>query len=153
MKQKILIEKGFFMSATILCSLSDLIKAASKEIRNASRSHDQEAYFGASVLTLKGNIYSSGQYVSDTLSSTWHAAQAALKQATAHGENGIVALVYVGNENAFRTNDGIIYPCHTCIKLLWESHSHSGINTEIFIVDSCENLIEQISLIEIMKRL
>ena len=59
-----------------------------------------DARFGAAVLTKKGNIYSSGQYYSDTYSLTLHAEQAALAHAAAHGEYDITAIAVVGNESA-----------------------------------------------------
>lgn len=73
--------------------------------------------FGSAVLTAKGNIYSSGQYFSDTYSLTLHAEQAALAHAAAHGEHEFVAIASVssgGDASAY------CHPCGMCKQLMHE---------------------------------
>jgi cytidine deaminase len=126
---------------------------AAKEGRNNAFTSDNsgfDARFGASVLTKLGNIYSAGQYYSDTLSLTLHAEQAALAHAAAHGEYAIEAVAIIGNQQAYQMSGGKIYPCHLCKQLLWESHLRSGINTELFILDVSGDLVESVSLLDIM---
>lgn len=74
--------------------------------------------FGSAVLTKKGNIYSSGQYFSDTFSLTLHAEQAALAHAAAHGEHELVAIASVssgGDASAY------CHPCGMCKQLIYEN--------------------------------
>lgn len=139
------------MKMTLLCSKADLIKAAKEGMYNAFTGNDQQnVRFGAAVLTSKGNIYSAGQYFSDTLSLTLHAEQAAIAHAAAHGEYALAAITCIGNEYSYQMSGGIIYPCHLCKQLIWESYLRSGVNTEIFIADVNENIIEQFTIAEIM---
>ena len=68
---------------------TDLVKAAQQGMENARTRQQQvdDPRFGTAVLTDKGNIYSAGQYVSDSLSLTLHAEQVqAIARAAAHGE-------------------------------------------------------------------
>lgn len=125
-----------------------LISAAQEGVRYAYTEHQSQDDFriGAAVLTDKGNIFSSGQYRSDSGSLTLHAEQCALAHAAAHGEYGIIALAVTWNEKAASKSEGkSIYPCHMCKQLLWESHLHSGLNMEILIVEKGE-VLERISL-------
>lgn len=133
-------------------TLMDLINAAKKSLQNAFTGTDQKdsPRFGAAVLTKNGNIFSSGQYFSDTLSLTLHAEQAALAHAAAHGEYAIAAITCAGNPSAYQLSGGIIYPCHLCKQLLWESYLRSGVDTEILILDSSNTVIEKYHLVEIM---
>ncbi len=105
--------------------------------------------FGAAVLTKKGNIYSSGQYFSDTYSLTLHAEQAALAHAAAHGEYEIAAIAITGNEQPSSSDDSI-YPCHMCKQLLWESHLRSKLNTEIVLTDEKGKVLERLKLLDII---
>lgn len=74
--------------------------------------------FGSAVLTKKGNIYSSGQYFSDTFSLTLHAEQAALAHAAAHGEHDVIAIAAVSTEDPKR--NAYCHPCGMCKQLLYE---------------------------------
>lgn len=138
------------MNTTQPCLKSDLIKSAKEGMKNAFTGHQQKARFGAAVLTLQGNIYSAGQYFSDTLSLTLHAEQAAIAHAAAHGEYAITAIACIGNEEAYQLSGGIIYPCHLCKQLLWESYLRSRVNTEILIADVCGNVSETLFLTDIL---
>lgn len=128
----------------------NLIKAALEGMRNAftGTNKPEDLRFGAAVLTKKGNIYSSGQYYSDTYSLTLHAEQSALAHAAAHGEYGIVAIAITGNETS-GTNDSI-YPCHMCKQLLWESYLRSKENMEILLLDEKGQVLERLKLLEII---
>lgn len=74
--------------------------------------------FGSAVLTKKGDIYSSGQYYSDTYSLTLHAEQAALAHAAAHGEHDVVAIAAVSTEDP--KGKAFCHPCGMCKQLLYE---------------------------------
>ena len=130
-----------------------LIEAAREGVSNAFTGTNKPEDFriGAAVLTTKRNVYSSGQYYSDTASLTLHAEQAALTHAAAHGEYDIVAIAVTWNEAAVKDNkDESIYPCHMCKQLLWESHLRSKQNTEIIIVDEHGKMLERLKLLDIM---
>lgn len=126
-----------------------LIKAAIEGMKNAytGTNKPQDFRIGAAVLTKKGNIYSSGQYFSDTYSLTLHAEQAVLAHAAAHGEYDIVGLAVIGNEAA---GDDSIYPCHMCKQLLWESHLRSKENTEMLFLDHKGQVVERRRLLEMI---
>lgn len=128
----------------------DLIAAALEGMRNAftGTNKPEDMRFGAAVLTKKGNIYSSGQYYSDTYSLTLHGEQAALAHAAAHGEYEIVAIAITGNKPS-GPNDSI-YPCHMCKQLLWESHLRSKENTEIILLDEKGKVLEKLKLLEVI---
>ncbi len=130
----------------------NLIEAAKIGMKSAfTGTHQNDAVrFGAALMTKKGNIYSAGQYFSDTLSLTLHAEQAAVAHAAAHGEYDIAVITCVGNEAAYRLSGGKIYPCHLCKQLLWESYVRSGLNTEILIVDAMDEIVEKLQINEIM---
>jgi len=133
---------------------TDLIKAAKEGMMHAftATNQPQDPRFGAAVLTSAGNIYSSGQYFSNTLSLTLHAEQGAIAHAAAHGEYGIVALACLGNAVAYKMSGGIIFPCHLCKQVLWESYLRSSLNTIIYIVDSQWKITEKFLLVEAMSK-
>ena len=108
----------------------------------------EDLRFGAAVLTVKGNMYSSGHYFSDTFSLTLHAEQCALVHAAAHGEYDIVAIAVAGNDKA--SNGENIYPCHMCKQLLWETHLRSKHEMEIILCDFSGKIIEKLKLSKIM---
>ena len=128
----------------------DLIKAALSGIENAFTGTNKPADFrvGSAVFTKQGNIYSSGQYASDTHSLTLHAEQAALAHAAAHGEYAVVAIATCGNVTA--GGDKPIYPCHMCKQLLWESYLRSKENTEIIILSYQGVVLERFKLLDII---
>ena len=129
-----------------------LIAAAEEGVRHAYTEHGRQDDFriGAAILTDKGNIFSSGQYRSDTGSLTLHAEQSALAHAAAHGEYGIIGLAVTWNEKASLKSDSeSIYPCHMCKQLLWESHLHSGLDMDILIVEK-GIILERIRLQELV---
>jgi len=116
----------------------NLILGVEQGIKNAytKNKDNNDSRVGASVLTDKGNFYSSGNYYSETGSLILHGERAVLAHASSHGEYGIVAIAIGGNERAFtKNNNQTIYPCHMCKQLIWESSLRSGINTEILIVE------------------
>ncbi|MFH1533538.1 MAG: hypothetical protein ABID64_01250 [Nitrospirota bacterium] len=127
-----------------------LIKAALEGMRNAftGTNKPEDLRFGAAVLTRKGNIYSSGQYYSDTYSLTLHAEQAALAHAVAHGEYEIVAIAITGNESSGPNNS--IYPCHMCKQLLWENYLRSKENMEIILLDEKGKILERLKLLDVI---
>lgn len=127
-----------------------LVQGAIEGIKNAFTGTNKPDDFrvGAAVFTGKGNIYSSGQYYSDTYSLTLHAEQAALAHAAAHGEYDIVAISVVGNSAA--GGEDSIYPCHMCKQLLWESSLRSKQNTEIILLDEQGHVLERLKLREII---
>lgn len=128
-----------------------LIQAAQEGMRNAFTGTNKpgDMRFGASVLTKKGNIYSSGQYYSDTYSLTLHAEQAALAHAAAHGEYAIVT-IFITYSKAASLGEDIIYPCHMCKQLLWESYLRSKQNTEIIMADEKGKILEKLKLLDII---
>lgn len=100
--------------------------------------------FGSAVLTKKGNIYSSGQYYSDTYSLTLHAEQAALAHAAAHGEHDVVAIAAVSTEDP----KGKVYcnPCGMCKQLIYEHAKRSGHDIDVVMANrSGEYIIKKIS--------
>lgn len=128
----------------------DLIMAALEGMKNAftGTNKPEDMRFGAAVLTKKGNIYSSGQYYSDTYSLTLHGEQAALAHAAAHGEYEIVAIAITGNKPVSPGDS--IYPCHMCKQLLWESYLRSKQNTELFLLDKKGNVLERLKLLDVI---
>jgi len=127
-----------------------LINAALEGMKNAftGKNRPEDMRFGAAVLTRKGNIYSSGQYYSDTYSLTLHAEQSALAHAAAHGEYEIVAIAITGNQPVGPKES--IYPCHMCKQLLWESSLRSKENTQIILLDEKGNILERLNLLDII---
>lgn len=128
-----------------------LIQAAIEGMRKAFTGTNKanDIRYGAAVLTRKGNIYSSGQYYSDTYSLTLHAEQAALAHAAAHGEYAIVAIAITYNKAASLGED-TVYPCHMCKQLLWESYLRSKQNTEIIMLDEKGKILEKLKLLDII---
>lgn len=127
-----------------------LIQAALEGMQNAftRTNKPEDMRFGAAVLTKKGNIYSSGQYYSDTYSLTLHAEQVALAHAAAHGEYEIIAIAITGNAPSSPSDS--IYPCHMCKQLLWESYLRSKQNTEILLLDETGNVLERLKLLNVI---
>lgn len=127
-----------------------LIEEAIQGMKNAFTGTNKpgDTRFGAAVLTKKGNIYSSGQYYSDTYSLTLHGEQAALAHAAAHGEYDIVAIAITGNQPVGPKES--IYPCHMCKQLLWESCIRSKQNTLLILLDSKGNILEKLNLLDII---
>src|SRR5438105_14944958 len=68
-----------------------LIQEATRSLNTSHKRNPMNLRFGASVMTLKGSVYSSSAYWSDTLTLALHAEQAALAHAASHGERDIVA--------------------------------------------------------------
>ncbi|MEK9176634.1 MAG: hypothetical protein AAB520_04300 [Patescibacteria group bacterium] len=127
-----------------------LITAALEGMKNAFTGNNkpEDMRFGAAVLTKKGNIYSSGQYYSDTYSLTLRAEQTALAHAAAHGEYDIVAIAITGNEPVGPGDS--IYPCHMCKQLLWENHLRSKENTELILLNEKGKILEKLKLLDII---
>lgn len=127
-----------------------LIAAALEGVKNAFTGTNKPDTMraGAAVITKNGNIYSSGQYESDTYSLTLHAEQAVLAHAAAHGEYDIVAIAISGN-GPVGPNDSI-YPCHMCKQLLWESYLRSKQNTEIILLNEKGEVLERLKLLDII---
>jgi cytidine deaminase len=127
-----------------------LIKAAIEGLNNGfvGTANSKNSY-GASVLTKKGHVYSSGAYYSDTYSLTLHAEQAVLAHAASHGEYDIVKIAVIGRDSSAAN---IVYPCHMCKQLLWESSLTSKQNTQILILDSKGKVIERLNLFDIIKQ-
>ena len=100
-----------------------LMEEAKKALKNPYPK-DAKTVYSAAVLTKSGNIYSSAQYFSDTLSLTLHAEQSALAHAAAHGEGEIVAIAITGNEELKKGE--FCYTCNMCKQLLYESQRRSG---------------------------
>src|SRR3989344_3935346 len=128
----------------------DLITAALEGMKNAftGTNKPEDMRFGAAVLTKKGNIYSSGQYYSDTYSLTLHGEQAALAHAAAHGEYDIIAIAITGNAPS-QPGDSI-YPCHMCKQLLWESYLRSKKNTELLLLNEKGEILEKLKLLDMI---
>lgn len=89
--------------------------------------------YGAAVLTDKGNIYSSSNYVSDTASLTLHAEQAALAHAASHKDTRIIAIATVGKEDP--KGEKICHPCGICKQLIWENSLKSGIIIKVVMAN------------------
>lgn len=122
-----------------------LMQAATQALQNPYPK-DTERVFAAAVLTLKGNIYASAQYFSDTYSLTLHAEQAALVHTAAHGEGEIVVIAATSNEP-----QGVwSYPCHMCKQLLWESRIRSGLPMLVINFDQYGK-VEELDLDAMMK--
>ena len=128
-----------------------LISAALEGIKNALSENNKKDDFriGASVLTKNGNIYSSGQYFSNTYSLTLHAEQCALAHAAAHGEYAIISIAIAGNKKA--GGEKIIYPCNMCKQLLWENYLRSKINTHIILADLNGKVLKRLELLDMIK--
>ena len=101
-----------------------LMEEAKKALKNPYPK-DAKVVYSAAVLTKSGNIYSSAQYFSDTLSLTLHSEQSALAHAAAHGEGEIIAVAVTSNENL--AEQEFCYSCNMCKQLFYESQRRSGI--------------------------
>lgn len=125
-----------------------LIQSAIEGMNNAltPSQNSNDFRFGASVLTAKENIYSAGQYFSDTYSLTVHAEQAALIHAAAHGEYNILAIAIIHNKSL----DEVTYPCLMCKQLLYESFLRSKLNIQVLLLNSHANIKEKISLLDMI---
>lgn len=132
-----------------------LIESAKDSIKNAFTGTNQVDDFriAASVLTSGGNIYGSGQYVSDTYTLTIHAEQAAMMHSASHGEYAIEAIAVVANKTAFSANNGeLIYPCHLCKQFVYESYLRSGVNTEFLILNSEGQIGDRFRILDVMDK-
>lgn len=127
---------------------TQLIQSAIHGMNNAFTPNQSpnDYRFGAAVLTSDGNIYSAGQYFSDTYSLTVHAEQAALIHAAAHGEYGIKAITIICN----KSEDTVTYPCHMCKQLLYENYLRSKYNIEILLLNSRGTLKEKVFLLDMI---
>ncbi len=116
-----------------------LIHEAKKALKNPYPK-DNLMVYSAAVLTKKGNIYSSAQYFSDTLSLTLHGEQCALVHAAAHGEGQIVAMAMTSTEKLKKGE--FTYPCNMCKQLLWESFRRSKIPMIIILINNHDEIKE-----------
>lgn len=121
-----------------------IMDAATESLKNPYPK-DAAQVFGSAVLTTKGNIYSSAQYFSDTFSLTLHSEQSTLAHAAAHGESEIVAIAITSKGG----NEEIVYPCHMCKQLLYESSQRSGVPM-LVIVFTQQGKVEEIELDKMM---
>lgn len=110
----------------------DLVAAAIAALKNAYCG-ENSVRFGSAVLTESGNIYSSGQYFSDTYTLTLHAEQAALAHAAAHGEHKIVAIACVSTEDPHR--EKYCHPCGMCKQLVYESYLRSNATIKVVMAN------------------
>ncbi len=126
---------------------NELGKAACLGMQNAFTPNNkpEDARFGAAVLTREGNIYSAGQYFSDTYSLTIHAEQAAFIHAAAHGEYIIEAIAIVSN-----TKHDATYPCHMCKQILYENYLRSKCNMKILLFNGNGKIIERLLLLDMI---
>ncbi|MBI3955632.1 cytidine deaminase [Candidatus Gottesmanbacteria bacterium] len=109
-----------------------LVTEAIKALENAYVPDPKGWRFGSAVLTAKGNIYSSGQYYSDTYSLTLHAEQAAIAHASAHGEHEIVAIAGVGTDKP----EAYCHPCGMCKQLLYEKFLRHKIDIDVVMANT-----------------
>ncbi len=122
---------------------SPLVAEAIKALDNAYVPKGSSFRFGSAVLTSKGNIYSSGQYYSDTYSLTLHAEQAALAHAAAHGEHEFVAIASV-----LTGEDGKRYchPCGICKQLIYENFLRTKRDIDVVMANkNGEYVVKKIS--------
>ena len=120
-----------------------LVREAIHALEHAYIPDPQGWRFGSAVLTTKGNIYSSGQYYSDTYSLTLHAEQAAMAHAAAHGEHEFIAIASV-----FSGEDGKLYchPCGLCKQLIYENFLRTKRDTDVVMANkSGEYMVKKIS--------
>lgn len=125
-----------------------LIKSAIHGMNNALTPNQSpnDFRFGAAILTNNGNIYSAGQYFSDTYSLTVHAEQAALIHAAAHGEYVILAMAVIGN----KSENEVTYPCHMCKQLLYENYLRSKQEIEILLLNNHGSIKERVLLLNMI---
>ncbi|MBI1971990.1 MAG: cytidine deaminase [Candidatus Aenigmarchaeota archaeon] len=110
----------------------DLVAAAIAALKNAYCGASSTR-FGAAVLTESGNIYSSGQYFSETYTLTLHAEQAALAHAAAHGEHKITAIACVSTEDSDK--EKYCHPCGVCKQLIYESYRKGGATIKVIMAN------------------
>ncbi len=110
----------------------DLVAAAISAMKNAY-CEEKSTRFGSAVLAESGNIYSSGQYFSDTYTLTLHAEQAALAHASAHGEHRIVAVACVSTEDPRK--EKYCHPCGMCRQLIYENGRRSGTTIKVVMAN------------------
>ena len=121
-----------------------LVDEAVKALKNAYVPTTSGWRFGSAVLTAKGNIYSSGQYFSDTYSLTLHAEQAALAHASAHGEHDVVAIAAVSTEDP--KEQAYCHPCGMCKQLLFEHAKRSSHDIDVVMANhKGEYIVKKIS--------
>ena len=101
---------------------------------------DLKTVYAAAVLTDKGNIYSSAQYFSDTLSLTLHCEQGALAHASIHGEGNIVAIITATNLELKKGE--FAWSCNMCKQLLYESQRRSKIPMVVMSINNHNELKE-----------
>lgn len=120
-----------------------LVAEAIKALERAYIPDPKGWRFGSAVLTSKGNIYSSGQYFSDTFSLTLHAEQAAMAHAAAHGEHEFIAIASVSSGE-----DGKIYchPCGLCKQIIYENFLRTKRDVDIVMANkNGEYVVKKIS--------
>lgn len=99
--------------------------------------------FGSAVLTAKGNMYSSGQYYSDTYSLTLHAEQAAMAHAAAHGEHEFVAIASVSSGEDGKT---FCHPCGMCKQIMYENFLRTKRDIDVVMANKKgEYIVKKIS--------
>lgn len=114
-----------------------------EEVRKALKNpypKDTKNVYAAAVLTDKGNIYSSAQYFSDTLSLTLHCEQSALAHAASHGEGNIVAIITTTNMKLKKSE--FAWSCNMCKQLLYESQRRSKIPMTVMSVNNHDEIKE-----------
>lgn len=110
-----------------------LINEAIRALDNANEKQPEHLRFGAAVLSKQGNIYSSGNYWSDTAFLVLHAEQAALAHAASHGERDILAIACVSTED--EKKEKFCHPCGVCKQLIYESSRDSKIDVEVVMAN------------------
>lgn len=121
-----------------------LVRQAIKALEYAYIPDPKGWRFGSAVLTKNGNIYSSGQYYSDTYTLTLHAEQAALAHASAHGEHEIIAIASVGTDDP--KNEKYCHPCGMCKQLFYEKWRKYGIDIDVVMANrKGEYIVKKIS--------
>lgn len=119
---------------------NELITAAIQALENAYVPQSDSMRFASAVLTRKGNIYSSGQYYSDTYSLE----QAALAHASAHGEHEIVAIASVASASYQGTK--YCRTCGMCKQLLYEKYLRHKRDIDVIMANiNGEYVVKKIS--------
>lgn len=108
---------------------------------------DLKIVYAAAVLTDKGNIYSSAQYFSDTLSLTLHCEQGALAHAATHGEGNIIAIITATNIKLKKGE--FAWSCNMCKQLLYESQRRSKIPMIVMSVNNYDE-IKELKLVDMI---
>lgn len=130
-------------------TIQQLILAAINGMRNAvtPMNDPNDNRFGAAVLTESSNIYSAGQYFSDTYSLTLHAEQCALVHAAAHGEYKITAIAIISNKSGKEKTN----PCHMCKQILYENYLRFQYNYAIYLLNSYGDIIETTTISDMIQ--